>query len=323
MKPKNNLILISVTPRDRVGNIVLPENADDMRMYVQTSGIVRSVPDELIYRKGFINSQGLDQSVQVNVGLELKEGDKVYFHFTCIREAKEHGRYWEDKGEIIVLIHYNDCYVAKRGEDIIPLNGFVLAEPVDTKHKSAIIWIDYQDPLNRCIVRHIGKVIPEYKYGVDDTVIQPDDHSLNIGDEVILLNRRGNLIQSEAPDIEGDKKFFFFQRRDVLCKIVNDELVSISDRLIIESDPKPEKIGSLFIPETLDLRGHKGRWGTVLSVGSKCRDYKKGDRIYFNYYQSQKLLIGTGAAQKEYSSIRERDVCVSEEELNLIRQTLS
>jgi co-chaperonin GroES (HSP10) len=306
MTPTNNYILVEVTPRDKVGNIVIPDKADDMRMFTETSGIVREVPDQLKYK------QGHAKTVHVNVGMELKENDTVYFHFLCIREAKGEGRFWEENGKMFLLVHYNDCFAAKRGEDITPLNGFILAEPVDTSMKSKIILLDAKgegrDALNRCVVRYTGKVIQEYKFGVDDTVIQPDCYSINSGDEIILLEGRGGLLQPYGADIEGDKKFYYFQRRDILCKFVNDELVSISDRIIVKTDPRQEKIGSIYIPESIDTRGNRGHWGEVISVGPKCRDTNMGERVYFNYYQAKKILVGTYPNQTEYSSIREREI---------------
>lgn len=57
----------------------------------------------------------------------------------------------------------------------------------------------------------------------------------------------------------------------------------LGDRVLIDADKAPEKIGSLLVVE--DWKSVPP-WGTVLEVGPDVTEVKPGDRVLFERYAS-------------------------------------
>lgn len=307
MKLINNQILIKPIQQEKVGSIFLPQNAGDTRKYTIVSGIVMNMPESPVY------SYGNPNSLQVKLGFEIQPGDTVWFHFTCEQDAIEEGKFINDG----FLVNYRDCYVAKRREHIIPLNGFVLGKPIVNDFleqfpalkamgfRNSDKFVDAHDYRNRCIVTHLGQLIPEYKHGIDNEVIQPDDPSIKVGDDLILTPYVGNEIEKLEHTLIPGQPTYRFQRRDIVGKVVNNKIESISSRLLIKADAMPDKIGSIIIPERAK-KPSDVQTGTVLSRGYFVKE--KHSRVYFQKSRAMKILFNG----EEYFSVRERQLLGSD-----------
>lgn len=301
----NNQVLIEPIKIEKAKGIYIPDSATQAQMYSNVSGIVKRVPEKPVYNREN------PESLHVKLPFEIQEGDQVWFHFTCEPEARQKGKYIGDD----FLVNYRDIYVAKRRGHIIPLNGFVLAEPLKPLEElfpamraAGFVGLDKaldaDDYKNRCRVTHLGQLIPEYKWGIDDEVIQPDDPSIQIGDELLLTPFVGNELEKLEHTLDENKSFYRFQRRDIVGKIINGTLQSVSDRLLIKADPVVEKIGNIFIPEIAEesVVGRDGRWGTVINTGYLVKE--KATRIYFNQWRAMKVMFN----KEEYFSVRQRHI---------------
>jgi co-chaperonin GroES (HSP10) len=140
---------------------------------------------------------------------ELEVGDKVWFSYF----GSIHGvDIWVGK-ELFRLIDYSYMIAARRGEQTIILNGFILLEEIETK-KSDVLQTIAQTDKTKGIVRYMGTK-REYPSGSFYT----DDIDLEIGDEVLI--RRG------TPDVKleraaylstfSDKMYRRIRRRDILA----------------------------------------------------------------------------------------------------------
>lgn len=78
-------------------------------------------------------------SSNVEVPLEMEIGDKVYFQFNQNIDCLENGRFVEEDGDIYFFIPYNECICVVRGEQVIPLNGYILVEPIPMTQEDKII----------------------------------------------------------------------------------------------------------------------------------------------------------------------------------------
>jgi len=306
MKLINNQILVKPTYTEKVGSIFIPENAESKK-YATVSGEVLAMPESPVY------CHGNPISLQVKVGFEIQVGDTVWFHFSCEGDAREEGKYIGDN----FLVNYRDCYVTKRRGHIIPLNGFVLGKPVISDFleqfpalkaigfRNSDKFVDAHDYRNRCIVTHVGQLIPEYKHGIDNEVIQPDDPSIKPGDELLLTPYVGNELEKLDQTLIPGQPTYRFQRRDIIGKIVNEQIESISDRLLIKADSAEKKIGSIIIPD-IAQKPTEVQTGTVLSRGYFVKE--KYSKVYFLKSRAMKILFNG----EEYFSARERHLLGSD-----------
>lgn len=317
IKLLNNQIIVEPIHRDRVGNFFIPENSTDMRQYTSVMGIVKHLPENLVYSRNNPNS------IHAKTHIELKVGDTVWYHFLCYAEAVNGipedeyraGRslpsvFIEFEGKQCLMLNYNDCYCLKRDNEVYALNGFVLAEPdeVQKTTKSGIVIPDnLQEPTGICTVLSLGHLIDEYKWGVE-TIIPPDDHTIKVGDKLLIPKFRGNMIEKFHEDIIPNKKLYFFQRRDALCKISGDKITPLSDRLLIKPDDTKTKIGKIYLPQSVDTRSNESRTGVVLASGIFAK-IKEGCRVHYEHPYSSKVNIGGN----EWVAVREKDVLYVED----------
>ena len=128
--------------------------------------------DKLLFDKGDPYTMGWETSIQV------QEGDEVWFNFIASTTCDA----LEVDGELYLLLPYSDLFVAKRGETVIPLNGYVLLEEVK-KEEVSFLYLAETDKVDqkRGIVRYVGE--PNRSYRVE---AWSDDIDIAEGDLVQL-----------------------------------------------------------------------------------------------------------------------------------------
>jgi hypothetical protein len=206
------------------GMTLYVDSTYDPEKHATVTGTVFGLPSHLTY------------TGKANVGMpwktdmELQEGDKVIVYYLAILNAfkPEQKRFFTKDNERYVFIPYQSIFVAIRGDQIIPINGYVLVEPCgdpwmeETKNRFKKIGIELvtNDKSNTNvsfgIVRYIGKPNKGYcDYGnIDDGV------NVKVGDKVVL--RKISDIPLQYPlhaKLDGGKLFWRVQRRKILAVI--------------------------------------------------------------------------------------------------------
>ena len=185
-------------------------------------GEVYRVPERLFYDPDDPNTMDWDTD------MELQVGDIVWFD---IMESKNSSEI-VCNGEIYKSIPYQHCYVAKRElwwdehqnnryTKIIPLNGYVLCQPITLKKISELDHLSEQKiDKTKGIVRFVGNPPKAY---IRDEYSHIED--LQVGDEVlfdkdvpmIYLERR-----KELATFDGDNLYWVIPRRRIAL-ILNRE----------------------------------------------------------------------------------------------------
>lgn len=198
--------------------------------HVPVSGEVVSAPTQLSYGR---DSTGhvIDNSMEWKTYPELMAGDVVYFeHLASIQalgrkiepiknpnEVME--KYMEDEdGDIYIFLEYKDIHTAIRGNDIIPINGYVVCEPVKADEseyiESKIINIPEQfktlESRKYMKVAYIGVSNEEYI----EKKFKDSNHELRVGDIILVYKfQHVPFEQSMHRHFSKDKKFFRVQGR--------------------------------------------------------------------------------------------------------------
>lgn len=179
--------------------------ADTAEVY----GIVVKTPKSL-----YFNKEDRANSMDWDIEMELMVGDYVWFSVLESKNATE----VVCEGITYRSIPYQDCYVAKRNETVIALNGYVLLEPCfcpvlgDLDHLSKKT-ID----MTRGIIKFVGT--PPNAY-IRENFSHIDD--LRVGDEVLFEKRTPLFYLERTPSIAtfmGNTQFWVTQRRRIVAII--------------------------------------------------------------------------------------------------------
>lgn len=222
IRPMGNTVLIR--PFRLNDEVVVGEN---IRLYIDTSwsdgewicvtGEVVAVPEKLSFRRYDTST------MEWLTDMELKPGDVVWYDFVDGKNAfgnhySNETRFVDVEGEIYIFVPYGSCFVAKRGDDTIMLNGYVLAEPVDDEIKTTLKLPDTIDrrSTSRAIVTHIGSCNREYR----NEGIPPDMPELAVGDMIVFRkNADIELEYSLLATFDGKKPYFRIQRKHIVAII--------------------------------------------------------------------------------------------------------
>ena len=167
--------------------------------------------------------------------MEIKKGDQVWFHYLCYINAKPGnnsagGRYFTIEGDSAeyILVKYDQMYLAKRGEEIIPLNGHAIVEPLPAEDmwESKVLIVPeisnkiYKRSETFGTVKYLGAPVKKYK----DPNIPPDDLQLKVGNVVAIEVFADIPIETELHQVLP-KTYFRVLRKDILG-IVEDGIKS-------------------------------------------------------------------------------------------------
>ena len=210
----NNRVLVRTAYRNEEvmsegGIILIAGTETDWRPAEHTNRIseVVVIPERLNFsnRPTDYDSMPWDTDIQIQVG-DLVWHDFMAVH-NCVNVVADN-----QPDEEYKLLNYQDLYVVKRGEEIIPLNGYCLCEEVLEKRLSDM---QVTDPK---VDNRFGKVVylaePNREYRQSKTT---DEAEVAVGD-VIIKRKAAIHILLESKDharFDGDKMYFIIQRRDV------------------------------------------------------------------------------------------------------------
>lgn len=223
--PKNHVLLeVDFLRHKKIafqsGTEIIIDPEFSKEKHANNTGIVVQVPESLYY-----NNNGTDvmQSMEFNTDIEVKIGDKVFFHYLQINAIIAERKHFERDGKFYAFIRHDSLFCGIRNDEIIMFNGWMLLEPIDlaVDEKSAVVTTlpkdrQKKDPLKGRIT-HIGGLVKEYFYGKDDT-----DVGIEVakGDVVIFLPHSDIPLEYKLHQ-SLDKKYYRVQRKEVLSIYVN------------------------------------------------------------------------------------------------------
>lgn len=138
-----------------------------------------------------------------------------------------------------------------------------------------------------------------------------------ISDVRILKKNHGTVVESVNYK-KGDKLIFFsrgvivddklmIEDNEVILKIMKDKNELQYDRILVESELGPEKVGLI---ETSEAHREVLPVGKVLSIGKDVNKVKEGERVWFDMQQAVTAIPYNipGIPDKNVFLIRERDL---------------
>lgn len=186
----------------------------------------------LIYSKSRYDSMPWDTD------MELEVGDYVIFYYLAAVNAfrKEDPKWLKDEdGNLYVFVKYDNFYVAKRRvnnisplevDEIIPLNGYCIIEPVINEEYQKLE--KKYNELELEVPKHLMKKF-SYKYGIVKYLGKPnrsyrtadnDGGDLKVGDKVIMRRIADIPLEYEYhATFDGRKKYFRVQRRHIMATV--------------------------------------------------------------------------------------------------------
>jgi hypothetical protein len=181
-----------------IGDSSIPLNTSYEQGYHQpVRGEVVEVCERLDYR---MDRTTLDWKTE----MELQKGDQVVINYNEAFTANsgKYPRYVVVGGERLLIVRYDRVYAARRGDEVIALNGYNLVERMDPQD-----LVNYEMAHMRKrkhdrtfgIVRHVAKRLGEYKY-LPGAV---DDFDVEVGD-IVVIHKNADLL------VESPNHFNFF-----------------------------------------------------------------------------------------------------------------
>ncbi len=166
-------------------------------------GVVYKVPEKLFYDENSFDSMDWETDMEVQIG------DLVWM--ALIDSANSHSIICEEKE--YKIIPYQELYVAKRTDRVIPLNGYILCQTVNMKKISELdVTSEEKIDKTKAVVRFVGNPNKRYK-----TKGYVDHLNLMAGDEISLdkwpllfLERK-----KEFASFDGDNLYIVVPRQKV------------------------------------------------------------------------------------------------------------
>ena len=175
------------------------DNTEQTHQYVVRHGKVTRLPDKFKFWE--TDKRGM----QWKTDMQVKVGDIVWF-YAITSHSSEKLIY---EGRKFLLINYEDLYVAKRGEDIIMLNGNVLLTPI-YKTVKALAYEKQELDTTKAVIYKTGKINSEYK---DENV--QDDPILKEGMTVLLMGMAVRFLELEPYLFFDSKKYIVCQNNEI------------------------------------------------------------------------------------------------------------
>jgi len=198
---------------------VAPDTSQDASQYVDDAkhanrhGIVIKVCDRLKFNQDMADIRSLEYDVDI----EVKEGDRVWFSYleglNCVEFYVDN----PDKEAVnrfvaYKMIRYDSLRVKKDENGIRTLNGYFLIEPV-YEELSTTVFMEKEKIISKGIIRHKGTPNKQYK-----TPGLCDDSTIKIGDTVLIKSRFENYLEDSIHKY-FDKEYRVVKGCDVLVRI--------------------------------------------------------------------------------------------------------
>lgn len=217
-----NYVYIKPDPTDRIklsnGTELYLSTTFEETAHAPSSGIVITAPDRLRFDRK--NGQA---SMNFDVDMEVKEGDRVIFHYLTAENAKLDHRLHEEG----FLVRYDQLYIAIRAGQTICLNGYIIVEPESSLIKTNMIIPDIAKKKAKQIgiVKYAGSPVRNYlhpisfdKYG--EPIYPPSDEAVNIGDRVYFSYH-------DAVPLQQDSYLHGVLSKTILYKMQHKDVIAV------------------------------------------------------------------------------------------------
>ena len=84
---------------------------------------------------------------------------------------------------------------------------------------------------------------------------------------------------------------------------IQQKLYLVGDRILVRPAPEPEKLGTMYVPETTASE-HRPLEGDAVMTGDTVKYVKAGDRVIYGPFNGQKITINGD----EFLVLREAEV---------------
>lgn len=185
---------------------VVVETVDELDLTQEQKMELYNRRREAKYSESTIVEKLIPGSMPWKTTVQVKEGDVVWVNSNSLMNAEELGKVIEADGEPYYVLPYTELYLKKSGDDVVMLNGWLLAEVIEDPAQwmkkmesiglivpDAIKKQQFQDRLG--VIRYAGEPV---EYPFED---QYDHPEIKVGDVVLFtwrVNRR----------LEPGRKFF-------------------------------------------------------------------------------------------------------------------
>jgi co-chaperonin GroES (HSP10) len=175
------------------------DNTEQTHQYVVRHGTVTNLPEKLTFWDKDQNG------LQWKTDMQVKVGDTVWF-YAITSHSSEKLIY---EGRKFILVNYQDLYIAKRGQDIICLNGNVLLKPI-YKTVKALEYEKKELDTTKAIVYKSGEINTDYK----DQNVQ-DEPFIRDGMTVLLGGMAVRFLELEPYLFLDGKKYIVCQNNEI------------------------------------------------------------------------------------------------------------
>jgi co-chaperonin GroES (HSP10) len=245
----------------------------DAAAHIERWGEVVKVPDSLIWRPG---KQG---SMPWKTTMQLQIGDLVYYDYLDLLNGIVYID--EDDGTLYPLISYENAYVATRGDQIIPLNGFHLFERVQFDWGLTTLYLKDKVDTNYGKVKYVAELNKKYE---GDSY---NDIPLKEGDKVLFTNPYEVMLEDSVhAKFDGGKMYRRAQSKDVLVVWRGDEILLNKNVIIAEKkDNKGLRASGIQLVNTDEMY--------VISncFMSSIEYINVGDKIYYGKESGIEITI--------------------------------
>ena len=201
--------------------------------HAPTSGVVMAVPEKLFYHQkepsvvgkptphySMLSPDPHPNSTSFDVDMEVEVGDEIYFHYLTKSTSESQGlTFFNTKDNSVnYLIPYDQCFVVKRKGEIIPINGYLIAERI-TVSKDKIGSLVLPDSLRKkdsikfAKIVHVGSPVRGYRGEHDICELNID----TVPGDIVAYDKNSDIpIQYEYHNqLDGKKRYVRMQRRDL------------------------------------------------------------------------------------------------------------
>jgi len=212
-KPINNNVLVRIDDRhDEItyGTLTLIlDTSFEPGIHAENKGVIVKVPDKFVY-----SEKPLPNTAEWDTDIEVEEGDLVWFDYLTGIECSK----VECQEKLYYILPYHTLYVARRREEVVPLNGYVLCQPIINKEKFIEFEIEREDA-KYATVKYAGSCNKRYRHSQNKwgKSFYHDDPAVQAGCKVIYgMPINLWLEQEEHSSFNGKERYRIVQRRHLL-----------------------------------------------------------------------------------------------------------
>jgi hypothetical protein len=216
--PTNNYVLFRPDWEDeevvRIAGIKMwIDTRFEKGMHAPVGGTVMKCPSRIVFDP---TAPVLDYDTD----MEIQDGDfiTVEFHevFSAIENSEQRRVYVGD--EKCLLVRYDRLIGAVRGDRVIPLNGYIFAEPLPPDDVSEFEIVEFrqkQHHQNAAIVKHVGQKVRRYWWDRDYGC---DTLEVTVGEKIYFINHADVLVEHDYHRKMFDTPMFRIRRKHIIGK---------------------------------------------------------------------------------------------------------